>query len=157
MRTETGSSKRREATLIKKGCTVIKWSVRIGMCFVVGACAAVLCSGQDRKVTQTAGVDNTRMGAYRALAQLSFQTFQKGDNTTAAELARILERTWDQGEWKNSGDGSFCKGNRAVCQPIDRALDEFIRPVMNYMQKAPDPAIVRTAYSDFLDKLKQAD
>jgi hypothetical protein len=29
------------------------------------------------------------------LAQLSFQAFQRGDNATAATLARVLERTWD--------------------------------------------------------------
>jgi hypothetical protein len=97
------------------------------------------------------------MGAYRALAQLSFQAFQKGDNSTAAELARILERTWDQGEWKNSSDNSYCKTNRALCQPIDHALDVFIGPITNYSQKALDPVIVQAAYDDFLGKLKQAD
>jgi len=97
------------------------------------------------------------MGAYRALAQLTLQAFQRGDNTTAAELARILERTWDQGEWKNASGGSFCTVNRAVCQPIDRALDVFIRPIMNYAKKAPDSAAVEAAYGDFLDKLRQGD
>jgi hypothetical protein len=97
------------------------------------------------------------MGAYRALAQLSIQAFQKGDNATAAELARILERTWDQGEWKNSSDSSFCKANRVVCQPIDHALDVFIGPIINYSSKVPDPAAVQAAYGDFLEKLKQAD
>ena len=38
------------------------------------------------------------MGAYRALAQLYFQAFQKGDILAAAELARNLERTWDGAE-----------------------------------------------------------
>jgi hypothetical protein len=113
--------------------------------------------GQDKEITQTAGVDNTRMGAYRALAQLAFQSLQKGDNATAAELSRILERTWDQGEWKNSSDASYCKANRAVCQPIDHALDLLIGPIMNYAKHVPDPAAVEAAYNDFLDKLKQAD
>jgi len=112
---------------------------------------------QDKKVTQTAGVDNTRMGAYRALAQLSFQAFQRGDNVTAGELARVLERTWDQGEWHNSSEGSFCKANRPVCQPIDQAMDVFINPIMNYSKKAPDAAAVQAAYNDFLEKLRQAE
>src|ERR1700733_11000453 len=102
----------------------------------------------ENKVTQTAGVDNTRMGAYRALAQLSFQAFRRGDNATAAKLALVLERTWDQGEWKNSGDGSFCKANRSVCQPIDHALDVFIGPIVNYSKETPDPAVVEAAYKD---------
>jgi len=112
---------------------------------------------QDKKVTQSAAVDNTRMGAYRALAQLSFQAFQKGDNTAAAELARILERTWDQGEWHNSSENSFCKASRSACQSIDEAMDVFIKPVMHYAAKTPEPAAVHTAYNDFLEKLKQAD
>jgi hypothetical protein len=128
-------------------------SVVMGLCLF----AALSAIGQDKKITQTAGVDNTRMGAYRALAQLAFQSFEKGDNATAAELSRILERTWDQGEWKNSCDASYCKANRAVCQPIDHALDVFIAPIVNYAQQTPDPAAVQAAYNDFLDKLRQAD
>src|SRR5882762_4344216 len=95
-------------------------NLRILLTVVLSVVAVTTCVAQERKITQTAGVDNTRMGAYRALAQLSFQAFQKGDNTTAAELARVLERTWDQGEWHNTSDGAYCKVNRAVCQPIDQ-------------------------------------
>lgn len=124
---------------------------------VLGVVAVATCVAQERKATQTAGVDNTRMGAYRALAHLSFQAFQKGDNATAAELARVLERTWDQGEWHNTSDGSYCKANRSVCQPIDEALDVFIGPIMDYSKKAPDAAAVQAAYNDFQEKLKQAD
>src|ERR1700753_4239360 len=73
---------------------VIKQTLKTCACFVLGICAVLSCSGLAKKVTQAAEVDNTRMGSYRALAQLSFQAFQKGDSATAAELARILERTW---------------------------------------------------------------
>jgi hypothetical protein len=132
---------------------MLQWA----LCLAVGIAVVSPCLGQEKPITQTAGVDNTRMGAYRALAQLSFESSQKGDNATAAELARILEFTWDRGEWKNSSDGSYCKANRTVCQPIDHALDVFIGPLMNYAKQAPDPATVRAAYNDFLDKLKQAD
>ena len=127
------------------------------LCAILIVGAGGLCSAQEKKITQTAGVDNTRMGAYRALAQQSFQAFQKGDNGTAAELARILERTWDQGEWHNSSDGSYCKANRAVCQPIDESMDAFIKPIIGFAKKAPDAAAVEAAYKDFLEKLKQAD
>src|SRR5258708_28598192 len=133
----------------------VRWVHAVTACLLLANVAIAMCVAQDTKITQTAGVDNTRMGAYRALAQLSFQSFQKGDNATAAELARVLERTWDQGEWHNSGDGSFCKANRSVCQPIDQALDVFINPIMNYSKKAPDLAAVQAAYNDFLEKLKQ--
>src|SRR5260221_14678705 len=50
------------------------------------------------KAPQTAGVDNTKMGPYRALATLAFNASQKGDNPIAATLAKILERTWDKSE-----------------------------------------------------------
>ena len=129
----------------------------VSACWILGAGVVLSCSGQEKTVTQSAGVDNTRMGAYRALAELSFQAFQKGDHSTAAELARILERTWDQGEWKNSSEGSYCKTNRTICQPIDHALDVFIGPIMNYAKQTSDPPTVQAAYQDFLDKLRQAD
>ena len=127
------------------------------LCLTLTVIGTVSGLGQEKKVTQSAGVDNTRMGAYRALAQLSYQAFEEGDNATAAELARILERTWDQGEWHNSSGSSFCKANRTLCQPIDHALDVFIGPIINYLDQASNPKTVQTAYQDFLDKLKQAD
>ncbi|HYT24139.1 MAG TPA: hypothetical protein VEW05_28355 [Candidatus Polarisedimenticolia bacterium] len=133
------------------------WSLSVCACFLLVMALVTSGAPQDKKVTQTAGVDNARMGAYRALAQLSFQAFQRGDNAAAAELARILERTWDQGEWHNSSESSFCKANRSVCQPIDQAMDVFMNPIMNYSKKVPDPTVVQAAYTDFLDKLKQVD
>lgn len=143
--------------MLRKKRTVVNRVLRIWVCFVLGMCAVMPFSGQEKTVTQTAGVDNTRMGAYRALAQLSFQAFQEGDNATAAELARILERTWDRGEWKNSSPNSFCQANRAVCQPIDRTLDLFIGPIMNWSEKVADRVSVEAAYNVFLDRLKQGD
>jgi hypothetical protein len=126
-------------------------AVLVGQVFVLET------RGQEKQKTQTAGVDNTRMGAYRALAELTLRNFQKGDTATAATLARILERTWDQGEWHNSSENSFCKANRTVCAPIDEAMDAFIDPIMQNSSKAPDSAAVEAAYRDFLEKLKQAD
>jgi len=96
-------------------------------------------------------VDNTKMGAYRALAELSYQAFQKGDNATAAVLARILERTWDKGE------GDLRKSSPDTWSAIDSSMDGFIKPVMGYASSAPDPAKVEAAYNTFLEKLKQAD
>lgn len=122
---------------------------------IFGASAAIS-SAQDKDPTQAAGVDNTKMGPYRALAQLSFQAFQKGDNATTAELARILERTWDAAE-EGGGDHSLAKTNKDRFEQIDKAMDVFIKPVMHYATKPPEPVAVQTAYNDFLDKLKQGD
>jgi|SRR5579862_1931028 len=112
---------------------------------------------QDKKITQIAGVDNTRMGAFRALAELSYEAFQKGDNAKAAELARILEKTWDQGEWHNTSEGSYCKTNHSVCEAIDKSMDGFIKPILNYAKKAPNLSAVEAAYEEFLEKLRQGE
>jgi hypothetical protein len=125
--------------------------VTIGLCMALAGIFSATCVAQDKAPTQTAGVDNTKMGAYRALAQLSFQAFQKGDNATAAELARILERTWDKGE------ADLSKSNSDVWKQIDGAMDGFIKPVLHYAAKAPEPAAVEAAYNTYLEKLKLAD
>jgi len=135
----------------------VSWVRAVCACLLLAIIATSPCVAQDKKITQTAGVDNTRMGAYRALAQLSFQAFQRGDNAVAAELARILERTWDQGEWHNSSENSFCKASRSACQSIDEAMDVLIDPIVNYSKKAPDATAVQAAYNAFQEKLKQAD
>lgn len=49
-------------------------------------------SPQEKRTPQTAGVDDTKMGPYRALAQMIFSASQKGDAAAAAQLARVLER-----------------------------------------------------------------
>jgi hypothetical protein len=125
----------------------------------VAASAAFSNAAQDKQqkpITQTAGVDNTKMGAYRALAQLSFQAFQKGDIATAAELSRVLERTWDAAE-EGGGDNSLGKTNSDLFEQIDKAMDVFIKPIINHAKKAPDPAEVEAAYNDYVAKLKQGD
>jgi hypothetical protein len=123
----------------------------VGLAVALAAALSMTCLAQEKAPTQTAGVDNTKMGPYRALAELSYQAFQKGDNRTASELARILERTWDRGE------GELSKSNHDVWEQIDGSMDDFIKPVMHYAAKAPDPAAVGTAYNKYLEKLKLAD
>jgi hypothetical protein len=118
--------------------------------------SVVSASAQEKRPSQTAGVDNSKMGAYRALAELSYQAFQKGDNATAAKLARILERTWDKGE-EGGGERSLAKTNNELFEQIDTAMDAFIKPLIGYEKSAPDPAKIEAAYTAFLEKLKQAD
>jgi hypothetical protein len=101
-------------------------------------------SPEDKAPTQTAGVDNTKTGPYRALAQLSFQAFQKGENATVATLARVLERTWDMAEG-GGGERSLGTTNPDQFKEIDEAMDVYIKPVMYYAPKAPDPAKVEAA------------
>jgi hypothetical protein len=136
---------------------LVKRILRLSAYFILGVYEVMSSPGQTT-VTQTAGVDNSRMGAYRALAQLSFQAFQKGNNAMAAELARILERTWDQGEYRNTSDGSYCKGNQSVCQSIDRAMDGFVKPLNGFSKSGRvDQAKEEAAYKEYLKTLASAD
>jgi hypothetical protein len=108
------------------------------------------------KSPQSAGVDNTKMGPYRALATLAFNASQKGDNTTAATLAKILERTWDKSE-DYGGDTALSKTNKKLFDEVDKAMDQFVSLLAEHPTTAPDPARLRAAYTNYLDKLKQAD
>jgi hypothetical protein len=87
-----------------------------------------------------AGVDNTKMGPYRALAK----------------LAHILERVWDRAE-DYGGDTALSKTNPALFKQVDKAMDDFITPLENYAKGAPETAKVKAAYNAYLDELKLAD
>jgi hypothetical protein len=119
----------------------------------VGSSSAI---AQERKTPQTAGVDNSKMGPYRALAQLAFAASQKGDNAGAATLAKVLERTWDKGE-DYGGDTALSKTNHTLFESIDKAMDQFVNLLLDHQTSAPDPAKIKAAYAAYLEKLKQAD
>jgi hypothetical protein len=63
---------------------------------------------QEKKVAQQNGVDNSEMGAYRALAQHIDADFQRGDLAAAALMAKVLERVWDKAE-DYGGDTALSK------------------------------------------------
>ncbi len=111
---------------------------------------------QEKHSPRTAGVDDTKMGPYRALAQLTVAASQKGDNATAAELARILERTWDKAE-DYGGDTALSKTNRGLFDQIDKAMDQFIAIFIEHPNTAPDSAKLKALYATYLEKLKLAD
>jgi len=124
---------------------------------LLAACAAATPAlAQDKKVAQKNGVDISKMGAYRALAQHMYADFQKGDLAAAAELGTILERLWDKAE-EYGGDTALAKTNRKLFDEIDKAMDQFITPITEAKGKSPDPAKVKAAYSAYLEKLKLAD
>lgn len=111
---------------------------------------------QEKKVGQINGVDNSKMGPYRALAQHIYGDFQKGDLAGAAEMSRVLERVWDKAE-DYGGDTALSKTNRKLFDDIDKAMDKFISPIMEAKGKPPDPAKVKAAFNTYLEKLKLAD
>jgi hypothetical protein len=111
---------------------------------------------QDTHPAQGFGVDNTKMGPYRALAHLAYSAHQKGDNATAAQLARILERVWDKAE-DYGGDTALSKTNPDAFRQADKAMDDFITPLENSSKVPPDAARVKAAYNAYLEKLNLAD
>jgi hypothetical protein len=78
--------------------TITRSLLAVGLCLLWGAPLVPSGLAQDRRTSQTAGVDNTKMGAYRALAQIVYSAFQNGDHSSAAQHAKILERVWDKAE-----------------------------------------------------------
>ncbi|HKN76350.1 MAG TPA: hypothetical protein VJW94_14320 [Candidatus Acidoferrum sp.] len=124
--------------------------------FLIAMGAVTPLPGQEKKAPQTDGVDNTKMGAYRAIAQHAYLEFQKGDMAAAAQLARSLERVWDKGE-DYGGDTALKKTHPDLFEQIDKAMDDFITPLMDYKTKTPDPARIKAALGAYLEKLKLAD
>src|SRR5260370_35446970 len=120
------------------------------------ACAVTAPLSAQEKRPQTAGVDNSKMGPYRALAQLAYTPSQKGDHASAAMLAKILERTWDKAE-DYGGDTALSKTNHAIYEQIDKAMDQVIWQFLDHTSAAPIGAQLKLAYSLYLEKLKLAD
>lgn len=110
------------------------------------------CEAQEVSSSQAIQLDKTQMSTYRALAQFSYQAFQKGDYATANTLGRILERSWDRGE-----QCGLAEKNYELRQTIDHAMDGFIKSLAASTSQKPDPTAVKTAYEAYLKKLKLAD
>jgi hypothetical protein len=136
----------------KKLSKTLFWVVAASMMSFLAAGTAW---AQEKKLPQTSGVDDTKMGPYRALAQLAFEASQKGESAMAAKLARILERTWDKAE-DYGGDTALAKTNHAMFEQIDKAMDQFIT-LLQKTSAPPERSTVQTAYTFYLEKLKLAD
>ena len=136
--------------------TIVRRLFAVLAIVLLASLAAAAISAQEKKVAQMNGVDNSKMGAYRALAQHIYADFQKGDMAGAAEMCRVLERLWDKAE-EYGGDTALAKTNRKQFDEIDKAMDQFITPIMEAKGKPPDAAKVKVAFNAFLEKLKLAD
>jgi hypothetical protein len=125
--------------------------LRRSVCIV--AIAVVMCSASlfGQQMSSIGGVDNSTMGIYRALAQVSLATYERGDVASAAKAARAIELVWDTSE------GDLKKASPALYEEIDSAMDSFIKPLINANKKAPDSKALKVAYEGYLEKLKKAD
>ncbi|HVH72636.1 MAG TPA: hypothetical protein VNB49_16200 [Candidatus Dormibacteraeota bacterium] len=127
----------------------------LAVAFVLGG-AARSGGAQEKKVAQANGVDNSKMGPYRALARHIYADFQRGDVAGAAAMGRVLERLWDKAE-DYGGDTALSKTNHKLFEDVDKAMDDFLTPIWEAKGKTPDPAKVKAAYNAYLEKLKLAD
>lgn len=105
--------------------------------------------------SQPVPVENSKTGIYKALAQLTLQSFENGDRETAATLAQILEQTWEQVE--QDGERGLKRTNPELFQAIGQAMRAFTAPLIDYKKRRPQSTTVESAYSAYLEKLKAAD
>jgi hypothetical protein len=133
----------------------MKTWIRIAMLVTLTVCRTISSSAQEPKLAVdqskpaagTAAADDN-MTPYRKLAADTLQAFKAHDMPTAKKKARELEVAWDARE------KALQKKSPDLWGQIDKAMDAFIKPVMQ--GKSPDPAKVQTAYDTFIAKLQLA-
>lgn len=141
---------------MRNSCTKMNRPILVAVAAILLAASSIsTVSAQDKRVSQNDGVENTKMGAYRALAQHIYFEYQRGDVAAAAELSRVLERVWDKSE-DYGGDTALRKTHPDLFDEIDKSMDDFLTPLMGYRSKAPEAAMVKAAYNTYLEKLKLA-
>ena len=132
----------------------MKTSIRIAMLVTLTVCGTISPSAQEPKPavdqsTPAAGAAaDDNMTPYRKLAADTLTAFKAADMPTAKKRARELEVAWDTRE------KALQKRSPDLWGQIDKAMDAFIKPVMQ--GKSPDPAKVQTAYETFIAKLQLA-
>src|ERR1700719_3545690 len=133
----------------------MKAGIRIATLVALAACGTIASSAQEPKpaVDQSrpaagAPAADDNMNPYRKLATETLQAYQAHDMPTAKKKARELEVAWDTRE------KALQKKSPDLWGQIDKAMDAFIKPVMQ--DKSPDPAKVQTAYDTFIAKLQLA-
>lgn len=131
-------------------------SIRIAMFVTCTVCGTIAIAAQEtkpaaRQSQQPAGTvaaaDN--MTTYRQLAAETLTAVQTRDMSTAKKKARELEVTWDNRE------KALQRKSPDLWGQIDRAMDAFIKPVMQ--GKSLDPARVQAAYDAYIAKLELAE
>jgi hypothetical protein len=115
-------------------------------------------SGSEKPIVLDSYVKMHKMDVYRALAELAFRAYQRGDVDTAKTLCEILNASWNNMERITAngvGQGRLEKQNRDLCMKIDGAMDAFVEPLTT--SEKPDLRVVEKSYSNYLELLKLAD
>jgi hypothetical protein len=121
--------------------------IGIAMLGSVLVCGTVALRAQEPKAATGAPAEDN-MSPYRKLAGETLLAFEAHDMPTAKKKARELEVAWDERE------KALEKSSPEVWGQIDKAMDVFIKPVMN--DKSPDPVNVKAAHDAFVAKLRLA-
>jgi hypothetical protein len=133
----------------------MKTSIKLALLMTFTVCGTIVIAAQESTpVTNQAkpavgAVAADNMALYRQLAAETLTAFQAHDMSTAHKKARELEVTWD------SREKALQKKSPDLWGQIDKAMDAFIKPVMQ--GKSPDPARVQTAYDTYIAKLQLAE
>jgi hypothetical protein len=134
----------------------MKASIKIAMLVTLTACTtiAIAAQGPTAPVNQSkpaagAVAADDHMTTYRQLATETLTAVQAHNMSTAKKKARELEVTWDTRE------KALQRQSPDLWGQIDRAMDAFIKPVMQ--GKSLDPARVQTAYDSYIAKLQLAE
>jgi len=127
--------------------------ISVGLLLILSALSTI--QAQEKHSPRTAGVDDTKMGPYRALAQLAVAASQKGTMPPPQNSARILERTWIRRKIMEATPRS--RNQPCPFRSIDKAMDQFIAVLLDHPNAAPDSAKLKALYTNYLDKLKLAD
>ena len=132
----------------------MKTWIRVAMLVTLTVCGTIAAWGQEPKPAMNqskpagAAAADDNMTPYRTLAADTLKAFKANDMSTAKKKARELEVAWDTRE------KALQKKSPDLWGQIDKAMDAFIKPVMQ--DKSPDPAKVQTAYDTFIAKLQLA-
>jgi len=105
--------------------------------------ASMRAPDQSPSAAATPADDN--MTPYRKLATDTLTAFKARDMANARKKAKELETAWDKDQ------KALQKESRDVWNQIDKAMDDFIKPLQD---KAPDAAKVQKAYDTFIAKLQ---
>ena len=134
----------------------MKTSIGIATLMTFAVCGTIAIAAQEAKPVMhpskpsaSAVAADGNMQLYRQLAADTLTAFQAHDMSTARKKARELEVTWD------SREKALQKNSPDLWEQIDKAMDAFIKPVMQ--GKSLDPAKVQTAYDTYIATLQMAE
>lgn len=130
----------------------MKTLIRLGILMMLTVGGTNATAAREPKPTNpsapaAARVRDDNMTPYRNLATDTLKAFKANDLVMARKKAKELETAWDKNE------NALKKESRALWDQIDKAMDDFIKPLSG---KAPDADKEQAAYDVFIEKLKLA-